>query len=64
MRMAKEEDQLDGFEIPKAKQLMLNIYLIHRNEEFWPNPEDFKPERFAEYKPSNKLQYMPFNLRP
>lgn len=36
---------VDGHEIPAGIEVMINIYLIHRDPRFWDDPEDFRPER-------------------
>lgn len=62
VRRATKEDEIGGYHIPSGKQLMLNIQLIHKNQNYWENPEIFDPERFS--KSSNELkhkfQYIPF----
>ncbi|MBL6445810.1 cytochrome P450 [Fulvivirga sp. 29W222] len=64
VRMAKEDDKLDGYTISKGKQVMMNIYLIHNNGEYWDSPDNFNPERFEELSLKDKLQYMPFGAGP
>jgi len=64
VRMAKEDDQLGEFDLPKGKQVMTNIYLIHRNKEYWTEPEKFDPDRFKNPDFKHKLQYMPFGAGP
>ena len=60
-RVIKEHD-IDGYHLPVGKQLMLNIYLLHHNEEYWREPHLFNPERFASNKDGSfhKFQYLPF----
>ncbi len=41
-----EDTTLRGFFIPKGTTIFTNFYAHHRNPEFFPEPEDFKPERF------------------
>lgn len=43
-----ETDTIGGFSIPKGSVLFVCAYATHRDEEVWPNPEAFDPERFAE----------------
>ncbi|MFL5906287.1 MAG: cytochrome P450, partial [Solirubrobacterales bacterium] len=38
--------ELDGYTIPSGSTLMVSIYLIHNDEEIYPEPEKFRPERF------------------
>lgn len=61
VRRAIKDHEIAGHHIPKGKQLMLNIYLLHHNEKYWHNPDSFMPERFEKgHELSHKLQYMPF----
>jgi cytochrome P450 len=41
-----EDTTLRGFFIPKGTTIFSNLYAHHRNPEFFPEPEAFKPERF------------------
>ncbi len=45
-RYISEDFELGGYNIPKASFVSLQIYALHRNEEFFPEPEVFNPERF------------------
>ncbi len=61
VRLVKESDNIGGVNIPAGKQVMLNIYLMHHNPAYWPNPDTFDPERFTDYSQlKHKLQYLPF----
>lgn len=62
VRRAIKPHQVGGFDIPTGKQLMLNVYLLHRNEQHWEQPEVFDPERFTPEKMRafHKFQYLPF----
>lgn len=64
-REAIEEDEIEGYRIPKNTMLLLAIYELHRDERFWDAPENFIPERFD---PSNKKDYsdyyFPFGAGP
>ncbi|MDW3195084.1 MAG: cytochrome P450 [Cytophagales bacterium] len=62
VRRAIKPHRVGGFEIQKGKQLMLNVYLLHRNEQYWERPEVFDPERFTHEKMRefHKFQYLPF----
>ncbi|KAK4260044.1 hypothetical protein QN277_003217 [Acacia crassicarpa] len=35
-----------GYHVPAGTQLMVNLWKIHRDEQAWPDPHSFKPERF------------------
>lgn len=48
-----------GFELPAGTIVAPNIYLTHRREEIYPEPEQFRPERFVGVKPS-PYAWLPF----
>lgn len=63
IRMARQEAVLpSGFTIPAGSKLYLCQYVMHRNARYWPNPERFDPERFAEPEKKARPQfaYFPF----
>ncbi|KAF8123450.1 cytochrome P450 [Boletus edulis] len=41
-----DDDNYEGFFIPKGSTLVANIWAINHNEEAYPEPDVFKPERF------------------
>lgn len=45
-RMAKETVKINGIIIPKGMTVMIPVYALHRDAELWPDPEEFKPERY------------------
>jgi len=65
-RHSLEEDQIGGFRIPPKSNCMIPVYHIHRDQRFWDDPEQFRPERFS---PENaekrhKFVYFPFGGGP
>jgi cytochrome P450 len=65
-RKSRTDIPLDGYQIPKDSRVMYSIYLTHRDPEFWPDPESFKPARFDRaqgYKPIG-YTYLPFGGGP
>jgi cytochrome P450 len=63
IRMARQDAVLpSGFTIPAGSKLYLCQYVMHRNARYWPNPERFDPERFAEPAKKGRPQfaYFPF----
>lgn len=57
-RECVEEDVVNGFRIPKNTIVLVSILGIHRDERWWPQAQDFVPERFANSWP--KQAYLPF----
>jgi cytochrome P450 len=65
-RRAIGADVLAGYDIPAGADVLLSPYLLHRHPLFWPDPDAFKPERFA---PENeaarpRFAYLPFAAGP
>ncbi|MFK7812228.1 MAG: cytochrome P450 [Maribacter sp.] len=64
-RMSTEEDRLGEHTIPKDTMILLAIYELHRDVNFWVAPDEFRPERFD---PSGKKgfqeYYYPFGAGP
>ncbi|XP_042895120.1 cytochrome P450 4C1 [Parasteatoda tepidariorum] len=60
-RHLQEDVEINGLKIPKGSTCMLVIYMLHRNEEWFPDPEKFDPDRFL---PENCLKRHPFAYCP
>ena len=45
-RKAREDFKIDGYDIPKGTQVLVNTWTIGRDPEIWDNPTEFQPERF------------------
>ena len=58
-RMVKEPMLVGGYEFDAGTVLVPCIYLAHRRPEVYPEPEQFKPERFMEQKYS-PYEFLPF----
>jgi cytochrome P450 len=65
-RRAIGADVLAGYEIPAGADVLLSPYLLHRHPRFWPDPDAFKPERFASENEAERprFAYMPFAAGP
>ncbi|BAY82336.1 cytochrome P450 [Calothrix parasitica NIES-267] len=58
-RIAKSPVKIAGIEFDAETVFMPSLYLVHYREDLYPDPEQFKPQRFLEkqYSPS---EYFPF----
>ncbi|XP_056264464.1 cytochrome P450 3A40-like [Pseudoliparis swirei] len=65
-RVAKATVEINGVVIPKGMVVMVPTWPIHRDPNLWPEPEEFKPERFTkETKETiDPFTYMPFGAGP
>jgi cytochrome P450 len=41
-----EDIELGGYKIPSGAFVSMQVCALHRNEEYFPDPDVFKPERF------------------
>ncbi|XP_003509725.1 lithocholate 6-beta-hydroxylase [Cricetulus griseus] len=65
-RVSKKSVEINGVFIPKGTVVMVPIYPLHRDPEYWTEPEVFRPERFSkENKGSiDPYVYLPFGSGP
>ncbi|CAH1422177.1 unnamed protein product [Lactuca virosa] len=59
-----EDCVVQGYKIPSGTRLLLNLWKIHRDPKIWPNPEEFKPERFLTTHKDIDLKGSHFELLP
>ncbi|MGZ4135295.1 MAG: cytochrome P450, partial [Tumebacillaceae bacterium] len=62
LREAREDVEIEGYTFPKNASMIICAYTVHRNPHYFPDPDAFKPERFAseEIKAIPKYAYFPF----
>jgi cytochrome P450 len=65
-RRAARNESLADYDLAAGTDVYLSPYILHRSEEFWPDPDRFDPERF---RPESQLKrgerpYFPFSLGP
>lgn len=65
-RRALIDDELQGYAIPKGALLSFSPYVLHRHPRYWPDCDEFRPERFSteEVAKRPKLAYVPFGAGP
>jgi len=59
-RSNAEEDNVDGFVIPKESTVFVDYGALAANDKYWPNPTVFDPDRFAPGRKYEKFAYVPF----
>uniref|UniRef100_A0A672U7N0 Uncharacterized protein n=1 Tax=Strigops habroptila TaxID=2489341 RepID=A0A672U7N0_STRHB len=60
-RVCKKTVELDGVTIPKGMVVMIPAYTLHRDPAYWPEPEEFRPERFSK---ENRESFEPYTFLP
>ena len=53
----------DGIRLPRGTNVAILIDALHRVEEFWDEPNEFRPERFSPENSKNRdpYSYIPFS---
>ncbi|KAK6158808.1 hypothetical protein DH2020_006122 [Rehmannia glutinosa] len=62
-RACREECKANGYSIPLKSKVMINIWSIGRDPEYWAEPKSFKPERFENSSIDflgNNFEFIPF----
>jgi cytochrome P450 len=60
-REAVADDRMGDLEIPRGSTVIVYVYGAHHAPQSWPDPESFKPERFAK---GNEKLFTPFTYLP
>ena len=65
-RKALGDDHLYDREVHPKDTIFLNLYGLHRHQDYWPHPDQFDPEHFSEDKvvQRDKYLYVPFGAGP
>lgn len=62
-RLAMKDFELDSHPLPKGTWIVMSPYITHRIPEVFPEPYQFKPERWLNIHPSS-YEFMPFSAGP
>ncbi|XP_077790730.1 cytochrome P450 4V2-like [Podarcis muralis] len=65
-RTLLEECYIRGFRIPKGVEAIIMAYVLHRDPDVFPEPEEFRPERFFPENAAGRhpYAYVPFSAGP
>jgi cytochrome P450 len=65
-RRALRDVEIDGYHVPKNRIVLIAPYTLHRQTEYFPDPEQFNPERFAPEREKQlpRYAYLPFGAGP
>ncbi|KAJ7405124.1 Cytochrome P450 4V2 [Willisornis vidua] len=65
-RTLREDCCISGYQIPKGANVLVLTYALHRDPEIFPDPEEFRPERFfpENSKGRHPYAYVPFSAGP
>jgi cytochrome P450 len=65
-RQVVEDDEINGFRIPKGAMAVVSPYVTQKHPLFWENPEQFDPERFTKENAAgrHRFAYFPFGAGP
>ncbi|XP_025073480.1 cytochrome P450 4C1-like [Pogonomyrmex barbatus] len=65
-RITSKDVKLQSYLVPAGTALLINIHGVHRDPNYWPNPEIFDPDRFLPENIQNQhpYSYLPFSAGP
>uniref|UniRef100_A0A8C7CAK4 unspecific monooxygenase n=1 Tax=Neovison vison TaxID=452646 RepID=A0A8C7CAK4_NEOVI len=65
-RVCKKDVEISGVFIPKGTVVMVPVFTLQRDQDLWPEPEEFRPERFSKKNKDsiNPYIYLPFGTGP
>ncbi|XP_070563546.1 cytochrome P450 2J2-like [Ptychodera flava] len=66
-RCATQPGEIDGYAIGRGTVILANTQAIHRDPQFWKDPEEFNPERFIDRSAGKVIEnaaFMPWSVGP
>jgi hypothetical protein len=63
-RRPAKDHQLSGVSVGAAHKIVACPYLVHRNPEYWTDPAEFRPERWAAAESWRNPAFIPFGYGP
>lgn len=65
-RVCKADVEVNGVLIPKRTVVVVPTLVLHKDAKYWPEPEEFRPERFSKKNQDsiNPYTYLPFGDGP
>ncbi|XP_068886092.1 cytochrome P450 3A29-like isoform X1 [Aphelocoma coerulescens] len=60
-RVCKKTVELNGVTIPEGMVVLIPAFVLHRDPQYWPEPDEFRPERFSK---ENKEGIDPYTFLP
>ncbi|XP_061455312.1 cytochrome P450 3A29-like [Rhineura floridana] len=65
-RVCKNTIEINGVTIPKGTVTMIPAFVLHRDPEYWPEPEEYRPERFSKESREaiDPYVFLPFGAGP
>ncbi|XP_014725997.1 PREDICTED: cytochrome P450 3A29-like [Sturnus vulgaris] len=60
-RVCKKTVELNGVTIPEGMAVLIPAFVLHRDPQYWPEPDEFRPERFSK---ENKESIDPYTFLP
>ncbi|MFC5183332.1 cytochrome P450 [Actinomadura harenae] len=65
-RQALQDDVVGGYHVPAGSDVLVSPYTLHRNADYWDDPDRFDPDRFDPALPNDRPRYayIPFGAGP
>ncbi|KAL3650893.1 hypothetical protein CASFOL_007296 [Castilleja foliolosa] len=63
LRACRDECEVGGYSIPLKSKVLVNVWAMGRDPEYWDEPEKFRPERFENSSVDllgNNFEFLPF----